>query len=214
MGQWNYKMNCMGNLLHSCDTRTRQLQKKYSSSRRTRRIIITNTKAAHILNLINQSNGESTEKGFQSFHGSWVTQEPTLYAVTVLRQVPFSRRKETERELQRIECNRVISRVEDPTEWSVPMVVIPKIGGKVWVYVHFTKLSQIVQRENHPLPPTDATFANFLGALYSSLDANSGFWQIKPSQRSNLWQVTTLLIIVCSTSRACNSLGRSWDQMA
>ena len=42
-----------------------------------------------------------------------------------------------------------------------------------------------MQRENHPLPTTDTTFANLAGARYfSRLDANSGFWQIKLSERS------------------------------
>ncbi|CAB3999375.1 Retrovirus-related Pol poly from transposon [Paramuricea clavata] len=46
-------------------------------------------------------------------------------------------------------------------------------------------LNQFVQRENHPLPTTDTTFANFAGARYfTKLDANSGFWQIKLSERS------------------------------
>ena len=40
-------------------------------------------------------------------------------------------------------------------------------------------------RENHPLPTTATTFANLAGARYfSELDANSGYWQIKLSERS------------------------------
>ena len=52
-----------------------------------------------------------------------LTQEATPYAIAVPRQVPIPLRKETERELQRMERNRVISRVEDPTEWCASMVV-------------------------------------------------------------------------------------------
>ena len=49
-----------------------------------------------------------------------------------------------------------------------------------------------MQRENHPLPTTDTTFANLAGAHYfSRLDANSGFWQIKLSERSK--PVTTFI---------------------
>ncbi|CAB4025773.1 Transposon Ty3-G Gag-Pol poly, partial [Paramuricea clavata] len=114
-----------------------------------------------------------------------VTHEATPFAITVPRQVPIPLRKETERELQRMERNGVISRVEDPTEWCAPMVVTPKSNGKVRVCVDLTKLNQFVQRENHPLPTTDTTFANLAGARYfTKLDANSGFWQIKLSERS------------------------------
>ena len=100
------------------------------------------------------------------------------------QQVPIPLRKETERELQRMERNGVISRVEDPTGMVCPDAT-PKSSGKVRVCVDLTKLNQFVQRKNHPLSTTDTTFANLAGARYfSRLDANSGFWQIKLSERS------------------------------
>ena len=65
------------------------------------------------------------------------------------------------------------------------MVVTPKNSGKVRECVDLIKLNQFVQRENYHLPTTDTTFANLAGARYfSGLDANSGFWQIKLSERS------------------------------
>ena len=42
-------------------------------------------------------------------HDIKLTQEATPYAITVPRQVPIPLRKETERELQRMERNGVIS---------------------------------------------------------------------------------------------------------
>ena len=114
-----------------------------------------------------------------------LTPEVTPFAITVPRQVPIPLRKETVREFQRMERNRVISRVENPTEWCAPMVVTPKSDGKVRICVDLTKLNEFVQRENHPLPTTDATLGNLAGARYfSRLDTNSGFWQIKLSERS------------------------------
>lgn len=84
-----------------------------------------------------------------------------------------------------MERNGVISRVEDPTEWCAPMVVTLKSDGKVLICVDLTRLNEFVQRENHPVPTTDATFANLARARYfSKLDANSGFWQIKLSESS------------------------------
>ena len=65
------------------------------------------------------------------------------------------------------------------------MVVTPKGNGKVRICVDLTKLNQFVQRENHPLPTIDTTLGNLAGARhFSKLDANSGFWQIKLSERS------------------------------
>ena len=65
------------------------------------------------------------------------------------------------------------------------MVVTPKGNDKVRVCVDLTHLNRYVQRENHPLPTTDTTLAKLAGAkFFSLLDANSGFWQIKLSERS------------------------------
>ena len=51
--------------------------------------------------------------------------------------------------------------------------------------VDLTQLNKYAQAENHPLPTTDTTLAKLTGAkFFSRLDANSGFWQIKLSERS------------------------------
>ena len=114
-----------------------------------------------------------------------LTENATPFAINVPRQVPIPLRQKTEQELQRMERNGVISRVDEPTEWCAPMVITQKSNGNVRVCVDLTQLNKYVQRENHPLPTTDTTLAKLAGAkFFSRLDANSGFWQIKLSQRS------------------------------
>ena len=49
------------------------------------------------------------------------------------RQVPIPLRQKTEQELQRMERNSVISRVDEPTEWCAPMVITQKSNGNVRV---------------------------------------------------------------------------------
>ena len=57
-------------------------------------------------------------------------------------------------------------------------------GGaqKVWevrICVDLKPLNSSVLREVHPLPAVDETLAQLSGAaMFSKLDANSGFWQI------------------------------------
>ena len=203
MGPCNYKMNCIGTfttqLRHEDKTTTEEIFVVKGLERS-----LLGRQAAHSLNLLNRVDALNSSEMKESIKEQYpnlftglgqikhqeydikLTQEATPYAIAVPRQVPIPLRKETERELQRMERNGVISRVEDPTEWCAPMVVTPKSCGKVRVCVDLTKLNQFVQRENHPLPTTDTTFANLAGARYfSRLDANSGFWQIKLSERSN-----------------------------
>ena len=74
----------------------------------------------------------------------------------------------------------VISRVDQPTHWCAPMVVTSKSNGKVRVCVDLSKLNEYVKRDSHPHPAVDTTLGRLAGSrVFSKLDANSGFWQIK-----------------------------------
>ena len=67
------------------------------------------------------------------------------------------------------------------------MVVTPKSNGKVRVCVDLSKLNEYVKRENHLLPAVDTTLGRLAGSrVFSKLDANSGFWQIKLAWKSRL----------------------------
>ena len=118
----------------------------------------------------------------------------TPFAINIPRQLPIPLRQKTAQELQRMERNGVISRIDEPTKWCAPMVVTPKSNEKVRVCVDLTQLNRYVQRENHPLPTTDTTLGILSGAkFFSLLDANSGFWQIKLSEKSRT--LTTFLTL-------------------
>jgi len=70
--------------------------------------------------------------------------------------------------------------VDQPTDWCAPTVVTPKSNGKVRVCVNLSKLNKYINRENHPLQAIDTTLGRLAGSrVFSKLDANSGFWQIK-----------------------------------
>ena len=67
------------------------------------------------------------------------------------------------------------------------MVVVPKGNKKVRICVDLTRLNQSVCRERHPLPAVEQALAQLAGArVFSTLDANSGFWQIPLDQESAL----------------------------
>ena len=50
----------------------------------------------------------------------------------------------------------VIEKVDQPTEWCSPVVVIPKKNGKVRICGDFIQLNKVLQ-ENHPMPTTKQT---------------------------------------------------------
>ena len=67
------------------------------------------------------------------------------------------------------------------------MVVVPKSNGIVRICVDMTKLNENVRRERHVLPSVEHTLAQLGDArMFSKLDANAGFWQIKLALESAL----------------------------
>ena len=78
----------------------------------------------------------------------------------------------------------MIERVEQPTKWCSPIVVVPKSNGRVRFCGDFVQLNRAVQREVYQMPSTEETLAKLAGAkIVTKLDANSGFWQRKLSDR-------------------------------
>ena len=107
------------------------------------------------------------------------------YAVTTPRRVPLPLMDRVKEELDKMEKQGVIARIDKPTDWCAPIVVVPKQNGKVRICVDFTKLNDCVRRERHILPSVEHILAQLDGGkVFSKLDANSGFYQIQLSKQS------------------------------
>jgi len=90
-------------------------------------------------------------------------------------------------ELDKMEQQNIITRVEGPIDWCASIVVVPKPNKKVRICVDLTQLNKCVKRERHILPSVDHTLAQLSNAkMFSKIDANSGFWQIELSKQSSL----------------------------
>ncbi len=75
--------------------------------------------------------------------------------------------------------------VIDPMDWCAPIVVNQKPNGNVRICVDLTKFNQEVRREVNQLPKAAETLENVAsGAVYSKLDANSGFHQVPLNEES------------------------------
>jgi len=109
------------------------------------------------------------------------------FALCTPRRVALPLLPKVKAELTRMEDMGVISKVEAPTEWCAGMVVVPKPDGNIRICVDLTKLNESVCRAKHILPSVEQILAQ-LGEskIFSKLDANAGFWQIKLSKESSL----------------------------
>ena len=91
-------------------------------------------------------------------------------------------------ELNRLKELGVIEPITEPTDCWAPIVVVPKANSeRVRICVDFTKLNLAVKRECHLLPLVDHAIGQMAGAkVFSKLNANSGFHQIRRAQDSEL----------------------------
>ena len=122
-----------------------------------------------------------------------------LYSLSVPLRVAIPLMKPVKEELSHMEKLGVVTRVEQPTKWCAGMVVVPKGNGEVHICVDLTHLNRSVLRERHPLPAVEQSLAQLAGAqVFSTLDANSGFWQIPLDRESAL--LTTFITVFRSVS--------------
>ncbi len=69
--------------------------------------------------------------------------------------------------------------------WSFPVVQVPKKNGTRRFCVDFRKLNIIPQQDRYPLPRIDDILDRLATSrVYTTLDLNSGYWQVKLSKES------------------------------
>ena len=126
-------------------------------------------------------------------HSIKLQEDARPFAITVPRPIPFPRRKMADEALSEMIENGVIVKVEEPTPWVAPMVVVPKPGQKkVRICTDYSELNKHILREIHPMATVESSLATLgQGVIFSKIDANSGFWQIPLSEESS--KLTTFL---------------------
>ena len=87
------------------------------------------------------------------------------------RKVPFSSLETIDEELQRLEENRVIKKV-DYSEWASPTVYVKKKNNKIRVCADFsTGLNECLRDHTYPLPTLEEIFSKLNGGkVFSKID--------------------------------------------
>ena len=79
----------------------------------------------------------------------------TVPAVTQpARRIPFHLRRNVSAALKRLESQGIIEKVEGPTPWVSPLVIVPKSDSYVRLWVDESP-NRAIQRERHPSPNVD-----------------------------------------------------------
>jgi hypothetical protein len=122
--------------------------------------------------------------------------EAKPYAIFTPRRVPINLLQPLKLELERLEKAHVISRIDTPTEWCAPIVVVPKrpqaatsgsgsLTPAIRLCVDYSRLNEFVQRPVHGLPIIDQLLAQLTGAtVFSKIDCSSSFHQVVLDEQS------------------------------
>jgi len=103
------------------------------------------------------------------------------------RSIAIGLKERAKREIDEMLAKGVIESVEQPTEWCSGLTIAPKKNGKIRMCVDLTNLNKWVKREVYPLPRVSEMLSDLSkGMLFSKLDVNSGFWQVKMDPESKL----------------------------
>ncbi|UYV60920.1 K02A2.6-like [Cordylochernes scorpioides] len=113
--------------------------------------------------------------------------------ISPARRLPRALLQPVKEELFKMEEDGIIEKIEEPTVWAHPMVVVKKPSGKYRICIDPRKLNKWVLREHYTLPAPENILAEIPKAkFYSVLDAKSAFWQVPLNHNSTLKKVLDL----------------------
>ena len=102
------------------------------------------------------------------------------------RKVPFAIRNKVKSELDKMEKNEIIKKVDGPTDWVSSMVCVKKPSGKLRVCIDPFHLNKALKREYHPMKTVEEVASQLKGAkFFSVLDAEQAFYQVKLDDESS-----------------------------
>lgn len=95
-------------------------------------------------------------------------------------QVPFPLRDKVEKKLNELEELGIIEKVDGPTEWVNPAVVLPKSNGDIRICIDMRQAKESVIRERHLIPTVDEILQEInQSKLFSKLYIKWAFHQIE-----------------------------------
>ena len=103
------------------------------------------------------------------------------------RKVPVSVREKFKEELQRLERLKVITPVDEPTEWVSQIVVAVKKSGELRVCIDPPPLNTVLKREPYQIPVIDDLLPDLTDArVFTKADLASAFWHLELDRESSM----------------------------
>ena len=128
-------------------------------------------------------------KGIGCFEGDYhISVDPTVPPVVhAPRRVPVALCEPLKEELKSLVDAKILSKVDQPTDWVNSCVCVTKPNGKIRLCLDPKDLNKAIKRPHYYTPTLDDVLPKLSGAKYFSiLDARSGYWNISLDEESSL----------------------------
>ena len=104
------------------------------------------------------------------------------------RPVPYAVKGKVDREIERIEHEGMIKKVES-SEWASPIVCVPKRNGSIRICGDFkVSVNPVLISNPYPLPNAEDLFATLAGGkIFSKLDLSNAYQQLELTQESQTY---------------------------
>ena len=101
------------------------------------------------------------------------------------RRVALSMMTRLEEHLAELVESDIIEKVEGPTTWVSPVVIVPKSNNKIRLCIDMRLANTAVVRQHYPVPTVDELLRDMNGSqFFSKLDLKMGFYQFVLSPES------------------------------
>ena len=127
------------------------------------------------------------------------------------RRIPFHLRAKADIALDELLEYDIIEKVEGPSSWITPVVIVPKSNDGVRLCLDMRRPNEAILRTRHPIPTVEETLLDLNGAtVFSKIDLKWGYHQIELHMDSRdittfqthrgLYRFKRLIFGVCSAS--------------
>lgn len=109
-----------------------------------------------------------------------------------LRRVPYQLRDKVAGKLDELEKLDIIEKVQSPSDWISPLVVVAKDNGDVRLCVDMRRANEAVRRVQHPIPTVEEVLQDLNDStVFSKLDIKWAYHQIELDPESR--EITTFI---------------------
>ena len=102
------------------------------------------------------------------------------------RKIPVALRDRLKKELDTMERNGVIKRIEESADMVKSLILVEKPDRSLRICLNPRDLNKAIKREHYQLPTFDEIASRITGETrFTKLDANKGYWQIPLDEQSS-----------------------------